>query len=363
MKAESLKLTNYRNYTTCEVNFTDGLNIICGRNAAGKTNLIESVYYCGLGKSPRTPRDKEIICWGADFAMIRLTMSDRFRKHIIEIYIDAQGKKRAAIDKIPIKRISDLLGVMKIVFFSPDELDIIKLSPVERRRFMDISLSQQKKVYYANLVTYNKIIAHRNKLLKTTRDEKVIKDNLPIWDVQLARVGADITYDRYEYIDKLKLFAAQWQNKLTDGKEKLEIEYESKTPFTQKAEMRERLIKDLSESYDKDIKLQYTTCGSHRDDIKITLNGVDVRKYGSQGQKRSAALAMKLAEVDYFKQETGESPVLILDDVLSELDEQRQKALIEGTKGIQTLLTCTEYQGSKNNMVIVDNGKVLLGEI
>lgn len=359
MKIESLTLQNFRNYENESITFSDGLNIIIGNNASGKTNMVESIYYAGLGKSPRTAQDKELIKWNTTFAYFKVILSKKYRKHTIEIHIDAFGKKRIAIDKIPVRKISDLIGTLNVVYFSPDELDIIKESPILRRRFLDISLSQQKKSYFNALLRYNKILAQRNKLLKIERNEQVIKDTLPIWDIQLAEVGTEIIIARYEFCEKLKEITKQIHSELTCSEENLFLEYESKIKYSSVQEMKEQYIKLLQEGWDKDINLKYTTTGCHRDDICIKIDGVEVRKYGSQGQKRTTALSLKLAEVKLFEMEVGEKPVLILDDVLSELDEKRQNKLIDYIKNTQTLLTCAQYDGGFDKLIRVKDGKVV----
>lgn len=358
MKVEKLQLINFRNYKKQDIAFGDGLNIIIGNNASGKTNMVESIYYSGLGKSPRTFQDKELIKWEEDFAYIKLLLAKKFRKHIIEIHIDKQGKKRIAIDSIPVRKISELIGLLNVVYFSPDELDIIKESPVLRRNFLNISLSQQKKSYYSALVRYNKVLAQRNKLLKTEYNVNIIKETLPIWDMQLAEIGADIIAERYEFCKKMQEIIKVIHSDLTGGEENLLLEYESKIDFYNKESMKKQLLSLLQNSIEKDINLRYTTVGCHRDDISIKINGVEVRKFGSQGQKRTTALSLKLAEVKLFEMETGEKPILILDDVLSELDNKRQTKLLENIQNIQTLLTCAEYQGKSDVMIKVKDGQV-----
>lgn len=358
MYIKSLTLKNYRNYMEQTVTFSDGLNVIYGSNASGKTNLVEAIYYSSIGKSPRTTKDKELILWGEKFAYIKINLSKKYREHIIEIYLDESNKKRIMVDKIPITKMCDLMGIINVVFFSPDEMNIIKESPQDRRRFMDISLSQQKKSYYVNLTTYNKIIAQRNKLIKTTFEKETLINTLPIWDMQMARVGTKIIKERYEFIEKLNKISKIKHSGLTNGGEQLNIEYECKLKITDTLE--DDYLKILKQNYEKDIFLGYTTEGCHRDDLKITINEIDVRKYGSQGQKRTTALSMKMAEVEMFIAETGEKPILILDDVLSELDSSRQGQLIKESYGIQTLLTCTGYDGKCEKKIEIVKGKAKL---
>ena len=346
MYVESVKLNNFRNYEDKKVSFSDGLNAIVGKNATGKTNLLESVYICGLGNSARVSRDKDCIRWGCDGAYIGLKLIKKYRSHTIDIYIDSREKKRIAIDGIPISRISQLIGVMNVVFFSPDEMKLVKDAPQERRRFADISLSQQSANYLYSLSRYNAALIRRNKLLKTLPAGDKLRQALQVWDTQIAAEGAKLIAARYDFVDKLKDFALERHLKLTAGAEKLELSYESGTDRGDVKDIEETLISKLASSYEKDEHLQYTSVGPHRDDIKISVDGIDVRKYGSQGQQRTAALSLKLSEISLFTHETGETPILLLDDVLSELDRDRRNMLLKETSQLQTIITCTEYEES-----------------
>lgn len=344
MYVESVKLNNFRNYSHKQVRFTDGLNVIVGKNATGKTNLLESVYICGLGNSARVSRDKDCIMWGQSGAYIGLSVRKRHRSHKIEIYIDAKEKKRVAIDGIPITRISQLIGVMNVVFFSPDEIKLVKDAPQERRRFMDISLSQQSADYLYSLSRYNAVLLRRNKLLKTLQKGDNLMQSLAVWDAQLSSEGAKIIKKRYEFVEKLKKFAKESHTALTLSRETLDLGYESAVERGELSEIERELSEKLLSSYEKDAYLQYTTVGPHRDDLKIAIDNIDVRKFGSQGQQRTAALSLKLSEISLFTHETGETPVLLLDDVLSELDADRRAMLLTVTSKSQTIITCTEYE-------------------
>lgn len=350
MYIEKVKLNGYRNYDGANVAFSPALNVIRGANAVGKTNLIESVYFAGLGKSPRLSQDKDLIMWGKDQSYIAIDVVKKYRKHTLEFHLDSKGKKRIAIDKIPLLKMSELIGFINIVYFSPDEIRLIKESPQERRRFMDISLTQQKKTYLYALSRYNKILLQRNKLLKTMRDITALKSTLPVWDIQLAKEGAIVISERYAFVEKLKKIAARKHFLLTLGKETLEMEYETGVENASLGEMSDALLNTYTAAYDKDILLQHTSVGPHRDDLKLIVDGIDIRKFGSQGQQRTTALSLKLAEIEGFRNETGENPVLLLDDVLSELDETRQKQLLKATEGIQTMLTCTEFNLSADGL-------------
>ena len=355
MNLTKLYLSHFRNYNEQAVELKPGLNVLRGKNAMGKTNLLESIYVFGVGRSPRVSNDRDMIMCEKDSAYIRADIEKRFSRHRVEIMIDRLGKKRIAIDTMPISRIGELMGVLGVVFFSPETLKLVKESPVERRRFIDISLSQQNKAYFYTLQRYNKILEQRNKLLKETRD----LSTLDVWDVQLAEAGAKILEYRYEFADKLKPLAGKSHSVLSDVSEVLNIEYESQCKRGQ--DMANDFLTLLRAAREKDVKLTYTTVGPHRDDLKLVLNGVDVRKFASQGQQRTVALSLKLAEIELFFEATGEYPVLLLDDVLSELDCKRQRALLESVAHVQTVLTCTDFDHDvPANVIDVKDGKLLI---
>lgn len=336
-------MKNFRNYENKTVEFKDGLNVIIGRNASGKTNLLESLYCSGIGKSPRTNKYREMIRWDSDYAYIKVTLKKNRSTHTIEYSIDSQDKKRIAIDGIPLVKLSEILGMLNIVFFSPDEMRLIKESPQERRRFADISLSQQNKKYFYSLSKYNNVLAQRNKLLKESRDMRSLPEMLYGWDVQLAEHGAYMIGKRYEFVEKIQTFAKKIHMEITDGKEDLQLEYESNVQYGDVKDMQSVFFDKLRSNIEKDTNLSYTSFGCHRDDIAIKINGIDVRKYGSQGQQRTVALSLKLAEIYLFESEIGEKPVLLLDDVLSELDLYRRQKLMELSSGLQTIITCTDF--------------------
>ena len=355
MYIESVKLNNFRSYENKEVTFKEGLNIIVGKNAVGKTNLLESIYCCGIGKSPRTNKYKEMIKWGNDIAYIKVVLRKNKTSHTIEFSIDNQDKKRISIDGIPLVKLGDIIGLLNIVFFSPDEMKLIKESPQERRRFADISLSQQNKKYFYSLSKYNNILSQRNKLLKEHRDVKALPEMLYGWDVQLAEHGAYIIQKRYEFVDKIQVFAKKMHSELTDNLEELELEYESRVEYGEYSKMKEDFFQRLRGDFEKDLNLSYTSFGAHRDDIGIKINGIAARKFGSQGQQRSVALSLILAEIYLFESEVGEKPVLLLDDVLSELDPSRRKKLMELSSGLQTLITCTDFDMDiAHNRIIIE---------
>ena len=342
MRIKSLYLENFRNYSRQTFGFSEGLNVICGENGAGKTNALESIFVLSLFRSPRTAKEKELVCFDRDHARVKAVVEKKFGSGTIDLFIDATGKKKALVGGLPVKRAAELVGVLGTVLFSPDEMRLVKETPAERRRFLDIGLSQQQRAYFVALMRYNKVLKQKNNFLKECGDLHA-DDMLSVWDAQLAEYGAVIVARRKRYVGALDKEAAVVHARLSDDREKLSLGYECAATGESEDEMREELLVALEKSRDKDKKLGFCTIGPHRDDISISINGLDGRKFASQGQQRSVALAMKLAEAEMYKKEKGEYPVLLLDDVLSELDAGRQKKLVELTAGMQTILTCTEF--------------------
>ena len=295
---------------------------------------------------------------GQQAANIRIVLQKKYRDHVIEFYVDNKETKRIKIDGVPLSKLKELVGYMNIIFFSPEEIKMVKEGPSERRKFIDISLSQQSKNYLFSLSKYNEILANRNKLLKENFRDENIKEMLVIWDSQLAKEGANIIKKRYEFIEKLKIAAKDAHNKLTNNKEDLEIEYESIVSNKSVEEIQKEIEQKLIDSADKDISLQYTSVGPHRDDIAIISNKIDIRKFGSQGQQRTCALSLKMAEISLFEDEIKEKPILLLDDVLSELDETRRNKLMELSSQLQTMITCTDFDMDiPHNEIQIQNGQ------
>ncbi len=355
MEITKLQLYSYRNYLSCEVNFDSGLNVICGKNAQGKTNLLEAVYYCVVGKSFRASREKEVINLNSDIAKIKVYIKKDIGESTVEIIFSRKQKKTIKINSIPIKKISELLGEFNGVFFSPDELKLIKESPEDRRRFMDIDISQTSKQYFYLLSRYNQILQNRNKQLKSNIGLEDLKNIMKIWNEQLSECALKIVRFRQNFVMSLAPFAKQAHSYLTDGKEDLSIEY-----VGIKENTKQEIINVLEKNLDKDLSLGYTSYGPHRDDIKVSINNVDVRTFGSQGQQRTCALSLKLAELNILENVTKTKPVLLLDDVLSELDDNRKKRLLEYCKNTQTLITCTEFNFNINcKKITVKNGEIV----
>lgn len=360
MKVNNLSLTNYRNYLSESIKFGNGLNVITGKNAQGKTNMLESIYFVCIAKSTRVNKDKELINFEKDRAKISVDIEKKAGKTKIDIYLSKHQKKTIKINETTINRVGDLLGELNAVFFSPDEIKLVKESPEYRRHFLDVDISQINKNYFYNLLKYEKIINHRNKLLKSAITLNSIEDSLSIFTIQSAQVATKIIYERLKFINKLKVFLSETHSNLTNNQELISIEYSGIKGQNQE-EIYNKLIEAFNKSKEKDFDLKYTTVGPHRDDFKITINAIDVRTFGSQGQQRTATLSIKLAELEIFKEETGEYPLLLLDDVLSELDEARKLKLLDYCTKTQVFLTCTEFKEKllkPFKMFKIEKGKV-----
>ena len=337
MYIKELSINDFRNYISLSLELDRGINIFKGDNAQGKTNILEAVYLCATARSHRTHREKEMIRWGREYAHIRIDVQKKFIEDTIDFHL-SQKSKAAAINKIPIYKLGELFGCINIVMFSPEDLQLVKSSPKERRRFIDIELCQINKLYYYALKQYHKVLKQRNIALKqyyVNKDYSAID----IWDLQLEEYAKEIIIKRTEFIQELNAIAQRIHEDISGGKEKLEVVYE---PNVKPEEFKDKLFK-LRE---KDLLYQTTSAGPHRDDLSFLINGMDVKIYGSQGQQRTVVLSMKLAELSIMTKYIGEEPILLLDDVLSELDDKRQKDLFKYTENIQTLITCTGVEQS-----------------
>lgn len=347
MIIQSIELADYRNYEALTLEFDSGINILYGDNAQGKTNILEAVYMAATTKSHRSSKDKDIISFSAQEAHIRTYVEKEGVTTRVDMHLRKTGTKGIAIDGQKIKKAADLLGLCNVVFFSPEDLGIIKNGPSERRRFVDMELCQLDPVYLYNLNNYNKIINQRNKLLKDMYMNPELKSMLSVWDMQLVAYGNKIIERRKEFVAQLNEIIYDIHKNLSGHKEELVIQYEPDVTLDQ-FEM------ELFQSMDRDIKLKMTSVGPHRDDFAFMINGIDARKFGSQGQQRTAALSLKLAEIELVKKITGDTPILLLDDVLSELDSNRQKLLLNSIGNIQTIITCTGLEEFVNNQFQVN---------
>ncbi len=358
MQITNIKIQNFRNYENLDLDIGEGINVFLGSNAQGKTNLLETIYFCGIGKSFRSIKDKEVIRWGKESGRIKIEVQKKYRKTAIELIFNNDSKKIIKIDGISIKRTGEILGELPIVFFSPDELRLIKDSPDERRKFMNIDISQTNKKYFYLLGRYEKILANRNKLLKTTKDLEVLRNMIDIWDRSLVEIAEKISKERENFVKEIAPFAEMAHSYISNGKEKLMIKYKGFDPG--KNDFKEGMLKSLQKNLEKDYKLGFTTIGPHRDDIDIFLNDIEVKTFGSQGQQRTVALSLKLAELEIIKEKTGEYPILLLDDVFSELDFERRKRLLKFTMRTQTFITCTDFEYNVENCKIfnIKNGNI-----
>ena len=347
MIIESLDLKNYRNYNVLNIVFDRNINILYGDNAQGKTNILEAIYMGATTKSHRNARDKEVIKFGNDEAHIKINIDKCGIKYRIDMHIKRDKSKGIAINGIPIKKSSEIFGIMNVVFFSPEDLNIIKDGPSLRRRFIDMELCQLSKSYLYNLVNYNKVLIQRNRLLKELGYSNSNFDTLDTWNFQLVKYGKELIKERRTFIESLNDIILDIHKRLTMGKETLNISYEPDV-------LEEDFENEIKAIQEKDIKYKTTNVGPHRDDINFMLDDIDVRKFGSQGQQRTVALSLKLAEIELVKKIIGEEPVLLLDDVLSELDGNRQNLLLNNIKNTQTLITCTGIDEFVNNRFDID---------
>lgn len=361
MKIKRLTLKNFRNYSEEEFTFEDGVNVLSGENAQGKTNAAEAIFFLCTGYSPRANRDKLVVKNGEETGEIFGVADSDYGEISVKIVFSRTDNKKMFVNGMEVLKVSELLGNIHSVFFNPSELKLVQESPEDRRRFMNVSLSQMSKSYFRALQQYNKILAQRNNLLKD-RDIWLIKDTLPVWDVQLCKYAAVIIKARNAFLSELAPIAQEKHAILSGGKETLTMKTESGYSGEEE-EIAVALSNDLKDGLERDLRLGFTGIGPHRDDIKFTLNGLDARIYGSQGQQRTVALSLKLAEAEMFKKRFGEYPVLILDDVLSELDKGRQQKLISATQNIQTIFTTTGvprsiFKNAPYRHVVIAGGKI-----
>jgi len=342
----SLQLHSFRNYDALRIAFSPGLNVIYGDNAQGKTNLLEAIYYLATGKSHRTSRDQELIREGSESLTAKAAVTRRTGEITVELAYGHQSRKQLKINGIAERRITRLVGSLAAVFFSPDDLQLLKGSPSGRRRFLDIELSQISQTYLHHLVSYNKVLVQRNTLLKK---ENLDNSLLEIYDEQLITAGAQIISRRAEAVRRLSPIAASFHRTLAEGREELRLAYHSQaTGPDSEAEITAiegRLRVELQRVRREERRRQITLVGPHRDDIGFWIDERDARQYASQGQQRTAVLALKLAELQFMAEEIQEPPILLLDDVASELDPHRRHYLLHAVQeGVQTFVSCTDLE-------------------
>lgn len=357
MIIKSIELADYRNYDSLIMEFDRGTNILYGDNAQGKTNILEAIFVASTTKSHKGSKDKEIVHFEKEEGHIRAYLEKEGVETRIDMHLRKNKSKGIAIDGQKIKKAAELIGLCNVVFFSPEDLGIIKNGPGERRHFVDMELCQLDSLYLHNLNHYNKIVNQRNKLLKDIWLNPSLKETLSIWDMQLVSFGNQLIQRRRLFVEQLNEIIFHIHKKLSGEKEEIRISYE---PDVEEEEFEQKLLYNR----ERDLKAKATSVGPHRDDFSFMVGDVDIRKYGSQGQQRTAALSLKLSEIELVKKITEDTPVLLLDDVLSELDSNRRNFLLDSIGEIQTIITCTgleefvNHRFEMNKVYHVSEGKV-----
>ena len=347
MIVKKLELENFRNYKSLELELDPKKNILYGNNAQGKTNILEAIYICSTTKSHRSNKDVELIKFDEKEAHIKIFLDKKGKEYRIDVHLRKNKTKGIAVNGIPIKRASELFGIFNVIFFAPEDLNIIKNGPSERRRFMDLELCQLDKIYVSNLINYNKVLNQRNRLLKDISFNPKLEETLDVWDEQLVLYGKEIIKKREDFIKQISKIIKPIHEDLTNKEENIKIDYHKNTEI-------KNFEKNLKKNRSNDLKYKSTSVGPHRDDILFFNKDINIRTYGSQGQKRTIALSLKLAEIELVKKVINDTPVLLLDDVLSELDSDRQNHLLERLNDIQTIVTCTGLDEFVENSFNID---------
>lgn len=368
MIIKRLRLRNFRNYEAVDCSFEPGLNLIVGENAQGKTNILEAVYSACTGRSFRTRDDNDMIKFQNDFSKINLEFFESNRDMSLDITLLKNKSKEIRFNRIPIRTYGELIGKAMVIVFSPDDLRLVKEGPQERRRFMDREISSLSPIYYEALLRYHKVLKQRNKLLKTIRYNTQLKETLEHWDNQLCSAGYEIIKGRLWFVDQISSISKELHSDISDGRETLAVQYMSFRSDIHDipcGTIAESMKSKLSLAVESDILRGTTSVGPHRDDFVLKINNMDLKDYGSQGQHRSAALALKLSGIEMIRREVGRLPVVLLDDVMSELDTIRQNALLISLSDAQILMTATDTANldkvlvDKANKYIVKNGYLL----
>ena len=341
MRIKSAKLNHFRNYETCEFTPCTGVNVLLGDNGQGKTNLLEAIYLCCTGRSHRTHSDKDLIRYDADFASVYVESEKTDGSHQVEVIMPASGKRRIKIAGREASRSGELMGHVTGVLFSPEDLRTVKDGPAERRRMIDMTLAQLRPAYYYALQRYNRALKQRNEALRAAAISPSIIDTLDMWDEQIASVGAELMRQRRDYIMKLSAIASETYLEIAGGRETLSVSYQ---PNVTSGDDAQSIMDALFTARGSDLRRMTTSVGPHRDEILLAIDGREVRTFGSQGQQRTTALSLRLSELSVMRDEMGEWPVLMLDDVMSELDPSRRRQLIRRLDGIQTIVTCTDEE-------------------
>lgn len=334
MIIESLEGKDFRNYENLSLTFGNQVNIFYGDNAQGKTNILEALYLMGTTKSHRGSKDSEMLRFGEKEAHLRMKFIKNKVSHQTDMHLRKSRGKGIAIDGTVLRRSADMIGFTNMIFFSPEDLSLVKNAPGERRRFLDMELCQLDKTYLHMYSSYRKVLQQRNSIFKQAYYRKDLLDTLDIWDEKLLEYGTQIILKRGEFIEELKETARKMHYQLSGGREELEVIYQ---PSVSAGEFGKR----LAAVRERDSAWCQTSIGPHKDDMVLKISGQELRRFGSQGQQRTAALALKLSEIELVKHKINDNPVLLLDDVLSELDRSRQAHILENINGIQTFVTCT----------------------
>jgi len=368
MRIDSIDLENFRNYPSLHLDFEEGIHIFYGDNAQGKTNLLEAIYLSSVNRSFRTPNDRELIRFTDEEGHIKIFFEKQEIRHRIDVHLRKNNRKGIALDGVPVRRAGDFIGTLNVILFSPEDLQIVKEGPGERRRFLNTEISLLDKVYYAAIIRYKKALEQRNQLLKDISSDASLEGTLDAWDETLVSAGREIIATRRSFVSELAEIVKSFHETITGGKETLTLRYEPDVT-------EEYFGIRLKEHRERDLRQKTTTAGPHRDDLAFDIEAkekdepvMDARVYGSQGQQRTAALSLKLSEIEYVRRKTGEYPVLLLDDVLSELDAGRQRFLLDSINGVQTFLTCTGLEDVLKHSIRtekvyhVTNGVITNGE-
>lgn len=355
MRLTNLQLQNFRNYESVQLEFTEGVHVFIGENAQGKTNLMESIYALAMTKSHRTTNDKELIGWKKEFATIKGTVEKTATKTNLELQFSKKGKI-AKVNYLEQKRLSSYLGKLNVILFAPENLTLVKGSPQNRRKFVDMELGQMSSLYLYDLVEYNRVLKQRNTYLKQLAIKKKQPDEyLEVLSEMLSELASKIVFHRLDFMKQLEALAIPIHDQLSLGREKFSVSYQATIPLEDgltPEQMKEIYMNQFKKNQSREADQATTLIGPHRDDLIFYLNEIPVQTYGSQGQQRSTVLSLKLAEIELMKLSTGEYPLLLLDDVLSELDDDRQTHLIKAIENkVQTFITTTSLDGIKQQFI------------
>ncbi len=346
MRIDRLTLKNFRNYGEQSVDFAPDSNVIVGENAQGKTNLLEAIEYLSCAHSDRARSDRELIRFGDGEARLNGKLFSRDRAFEVEMSLFAGKRRKMTINQVPVKRASDLSGVLGTVFFCPEDLMLIREGAAERRRFMDRSLCQLRPRYAAALAEYNRLYEHKTRILRDGGEHPSLLEPLPEFNSRMALAGAVLIHYRARFCARLADYAAAAHRECSGGREELSLRYETvgtvKDPFAEQGTIVEQLLEHQRSHAQAELAARLCLSGPHKDDVAVDIGGENARQYSSQGQARTAALAFKLAEREIYKEITGQAPVLLLDDVLSELDPKRQEFVLNRISGGQVFITCCE---------------------